>query len=64
MKKILMTAAVTLAALTGLSAERRMVWTRPFQLHVRDGLVEDSPLVGGWDSSVSKKDAYESLMKG
>ena len=32
MKKILMTAAVTLAALTGLSAERRMVWTRPFQL--------------------------------
>ena len=33
-------------------------------LHVRDGLVEDSPLVGGWDSSVSKKDAYESLMKG
>ena len=33
-------------------------------LHIRDGLVEDSPLVGGWDSSVSKKDAYESLMKG
>ena len=33
-------------------------------LHVRDGLVEDSPLVGGWDSSVSKKDAYESLLKG
>ena len=30
-------------------------------LHVREGLVEDSPLVGGWDSSVSKKDAYESL---
>lgn len=33
-------------------------------LHIRDGLVEDSPLVGGWDSSVSKKDAYDSLMKG
>ena len=31
-------------------------------LHTREGLVEDSPLVGGWDSSVSKKDAYESLM--
>ena len=30
-------------------------------LHMREGLVEDSPLVGGWDSSVSKKDAYESL---
>ena len=30
-------------------------------LHMREGLVEDSPLVGGWDSSVAKKDAYESL---
>lgn len=30
-------------------------------LHMREGLVEDSPLVGGWDSSVTKKDAYESL---
>lgn len=30
-------------------------------LHIREGLVEDSSLVGGWDSSVSKKDAYESL---
>lgn len=32
-------------------------------LHRREGLSEDSPLVGGWDSSVSKKDAYESLVR-
>jgi len=30
-------------------------------LHTRGGLVDDSPLVGGWDSSVSKTDAYASL---
>ncbi len=32
-------------------------------LHVREGLDKESPLIGGWDASVEKKDAYESLVK-
>lgn len=30
-------------------------------LHVREGLDKESPLIGGWDASVEKKDVYESL---
>lgn len=30
-------------------------------LHMRDGLEIESPLIGGWDAAVGKKDAYESI---
>ena len=30
-------------------------------LHFRSGLPDEDSLIGGWDSSVTRRDAYESL---